>query len=280
MSITLVEVLAKVQESYGFEATGVYCLCTGKRIGTFEYDELEDVFATLPDSGELEMLADDFALRLLASMRPSMRWNKMRVESIAQLRKTAPIETMAYLLIRLMSAPDSSNGLVGSLDKRIHLFARLKQLDSSTDAFRDALYKLVDIDARLNLLRQPIPFAWDDLLRIAESVEQLDAMITPWHDSCVKRWMNLENERKFREGNGLTRQALYEATFERKPPSMAKVVKERKRSDSEFMTGLLRELVGETRQGVLIKDSEDEPAPKPVLPMTRMPAVFAIRKKD
>lgn len=119
-----IQIYQLVETNYRIEADAFYCSITGKQIGSLNTYEWRGLIESL--SGTIEEAADDLAMRSLASMRPSMRWNRMRMETLDEMRSSAPIETMAYLLNRLFESKDIAKVMSQQLD-RIHLYAHMEE---------------------------------------------------------------------------------------------------------------------------------------------------------
>src|SRR5574338_107988 len=101
---TLSEIAETFKSSYGFDMHGLYCQATGKCFGWTHIEEMESLVNLVgAESNDADEIADDIAMRVLASMRPSHKWNKFRAESLAEMRKSDPIETLAYLINRMFA---------------------------------------------------------------------------------------------------------------------------------------------------------------------------------
>lgn len=261
---------------YGFDPYGIYCLATGKRIGTSN-GEIIDVIADMTDS-DSEACADDLAMRLFASMRPSMRWNFMRVDTIDQLRKAVPVETMAYLLNRLMAPVNIRDESFADFcrfnGEKIKLFQLLSQWEID-DAFAQAMTQLLDIDSRRNLKDIKPSFSMLDLLKLT-SWTQLAALLDPWHTKQLQAWADSQREAKFLRANPMAKSAFLRAAIETKPPTKIQQKKlERKQKDA-FMVDLLRELLdGDSAP----REQSEAPAPKPkpVTPQIK-PIKFGVKR--
>ncbi len=258
----------------GVDPQGIYCLFTGKRIGQTELDELSSLVDSLP--GDAEDIADDLAMRLFASMRPSMRWNKMRSESLDELRKSVPMETLAYLLNRLFTPLSQSNPLALHHD-RIRLFAQLESwgFNESTNTL---LYYLIELDAKLGLNTIAPPFSIEMLLSDFESMPILLASFESFYQSCLKKYEKQQadmesSDRWFRTGNTLAKHAHVKMFMEFKPVTESAKQKQAKAEREKFFGDLLFEVLG--KPNLSGKKTAPQPTPKRItVPATKMPARF------
>lgn len=274
----IVAIHAAFESAYpGVNPTLQYCQFTGKRIGRTDDSEFESLCLSL--SGDPEEIADDIALRLFASMRPSMRWNKMRAESLKEMRKSAPLETLAYLLNRLFTPINSSNLLAIHHD-RIRLWNRLEEW-GFTESTNTILYYLLEIDAKLGLVTEPVPFSIEMLLDDFESMPLLLEAFEGWYNRRLKEYDKRlkqaeDSNRWFQTGNTLAKPAFYDAFMESKPKSESAKRAEAKREESEFLGKLLFEVLGKPQ----IDGTRTVP-PREVervkMPSTKMPKIFGGR---
>lgn len=228
-------------ESYpNIDLYGVYCLTTGNRIGSSH--EMDDLIRSF-EGTDPEEVADDIAIRLFASMRPGLFWNKMTLRTVATLQTTRPVETLAWLLNRLMNPPNFKGDVFAIHHDRILAFQWCQALDSETRT--KLLDRLIALDARLNLNAQLADFTIDSLH--LDGAKTLDR----WLDSAEKRAAKLEAAREVeakwhRDGNTMSRAASVETFFKSKPPSQAKVIDSEKRKTSALMDNLLAALMSGT----------------------------------
>lgn len=262
----------------GVDPLAIYCQFTGKPIGATYGDEFQSILDSL--KGDPEEIADDIALRLFASMRPSMRWNKIRSETLDEMRKSAPIETLAYLLNRLFTPLDKGNILAIHHD-RIRLWSRLEEW-GFTESTNTILYYLLEIDAKLGLNQEVPPFSVEQLLNDFESMPILLTAFDEWHTRRIKYYDQKmkqfeESDRWFRVGNTLAKPAFFNAFMESKPPSKTTKVKAEKAAESKFFADLLFEVMGEPNLDGEAKAKPKEVAKIPV-PSTKMPGRFGGKK--
>lgn len=268
-------------EKHGVNPTLIYCLMTGRPIGqTFEFDELIESL-----DGEPADIIDDVVLRTLASMRPSIRWNRLRTESLDSLRKTHPVETMCYLLNRLLT-PTKEQRLKGSvLDHHrdlIQLYSKLTEdTDSSPESWANVMLALLTIEARAGLLTQEAPITFADLLKLESPIEGIEKRIDIW---CAKRIAfidNAEADAKWFAANPGARRAMMSAFWEVKPKAESTVKKEAKQREANTLGAMLDELLS---PGITASKPEAQrpaatPAPKVTArPSTKMPMRFGVKK--
>jgi hypothetical protein len=117
------DTIAAFREQYPtLNPFGIYCLFTGRLIGSHPAREIHELIESM--NGDPDERADDLAMRLLASCRPSLRWNHLRVTDITSMRRTHPVETLCYL-INGSSAPRINDDYFDEMMARIGLFATL-----------------------------------------------------------------------------------------------------------------------------------------------------------
>lgn len=94
------ELRSMALDSHGVDIFGVYCLHTGRKIGTF--DESELLYAIEEEGTDsTEDLVDALVVRTIASMRPSPALNKPDRLTIRELSSKRPNDCLAYLINRL-----------------------------------------------------------------------------------------------------------------------------------------------------------------------------------
>jgi hypothetical protein len=261
-------------EEYGFDPFGIYCQITGKRIGANH--ELEDLMESLP--GDPDMVANDIAVRIFASMRPSLFWNKMREDSLETLRRTRPMEVLAYLLNRLFT-PERGADLLAVHHDRIRLWQRLEEWGMN-DSTNTILYYMLEIDAKLSLASLQAPFTAEDFLTRFESMPLLLERIQAWYaiqlDSYAKLLKRNElNTRWWRSGNALAKGAFGAAWMEQKPPTQKEIKESAKKEDRLFFGGILMGILGESATA----EEVEAVTPTPIkIPVTKMPARFGVKK--
>lgn len=137
----------------GIDILGVYCLHTGKKIGTFESEELE--FAINDESSEDEdAIIDALLVRVIASMRPSPALNKPDRLTIQNLASKRPVDAVAYLANRLHGNRDllvKRTEALGPLVARIALHRQWADLYANGVDLTPWVHWLLEIDAKMNL---------------------------------------------------------------------------------------------------------------------------------
>ena len=281
---TISEVIEAFQKAYGFDPSGIFCSATGKRVGSTHIEELESLI-NLVGGDSAEEIADDIAMRLLASMRPSMKWNKFRAESLKELRKSDPIETLAYLVNR-MFAPHNRlkvgiSIMMNYWEQRIATFKTLNEwgINDSTNTLS---YMLLELDAKWNLDTEQPPFSWQAFFIDAPDMDSRIAMVQSWYADRMVAWeKRLKDEetmtRWFRNGSALAKPAFMDAYMESKPLSPTALKKAEKSAEQELFGNLLYEIMGKpTLDG---KETEPHTAtPRPTfVPIRKMPKRFGVK---
>lgn len=256
----------------GYSPLNLYCQLTGKPIGTLSQDEVDSL---LEDIGSYDMvdLVGDYSIRLLASCRPSIRWNKMREETIDQMRTRAPVETFAYLLNRLLATPESKRqsfeDRLADIADRIRMFDHLTTLDSGT--VTRCLNMLIELDALTGLDSIVCEISRDSFSEAA--LTKLHATEMKLHAQRVKHAKEQNNW--VAAGCPLSRQAYANIVRENAPPTKAAIAVAEKRAESRFFENLFEELS---------TVAPSAPTPKPikvVLPVMKLGNLkLNIAKKD
>jgi hypothetical protein len=277
----LPQTLAQFVSDYGFEPLFIYCQVTGKPIGTFLAEEQDSVLNLVCESNDgADEAASDLWLRVIASMRPSLKWNKFTAQSLAELRVSHPVETLAYLVNRMFTPHNRLKGGVTfrHFEERIKAF---KQIESwgQTDDTNTLTYMLLEVDAKMGLDVEMPPFNWQDFFD-AESMKHRVEMLQGWYGQLMVRWeKRLRDEelqtRWMRHGNVLAKPAFADAFMESKPLTMTGIKKAEKAAEKQIFADAAWEVLS----GIL--DSAKEPlpdAPRPVIvPLKRVVNPFARR---
>jgi hypothetical protein len=260
---------AAFTESYpGVDPTGTYCLMTGRMIGT-NHEVIELVESSDMD---VEELADDIAIRLFASMRPGLFWNKMNLKSVANLQESRPVETLAWLLNRLLNPPQFKGDVFAINHDRIRTFQWCLTLDF--EVRNELIDRLIALDARLNLNAQLPDFTFDTL-----SAKAIHLWLESAEKQADKREKAMELQtRWYRDGNTMSKAAAVQTFAKKKPESPAKVANTEKRQTAAMMDNLLAALM----TGTATPDSRSVSTPKtPVAGTTPKPTglSFLAKKK-
>lgn len=157
MTHTFSEVSEQIKFAYGFDPQYHYCAATGKPIGFAFIDELTEVIDSIP--GDIESVADDLAMRIIASMRPSVKWNRIQPDDLNLWGQKHPIETMAYLLNRFFEPAKGQplHWFKTSLD-RIKLFQWLLAQPITGAKIDSIRLMLLELESKQSLViaRSPI----------------------------------------------------------------------------------------------------------------------------
>jgi hypothetical protein len=267
-------------DSYpGIDPFGFYCSVTGKRIG--RNAEVEDFLTAQPVDSDPEALADDLALRIFASMRPSILWNRMRMETLDELRVSRPVEVLAYLLNRAFTPIKGGNAISIAHDKirTFHACSDLRGFDR--EAFDSVMFLLLEIDAKQGLNTVYPTFRVDDLIAAtgADGCESFMQMLRAWHHNLMRehekfqKRMEMET-RWWRSGNALAKPAFFSAFMAAKPLSENQQRVATRKAESDMFADILNEVMGKPK----LDGTETIAKPvakRVVLPSTKMPALFA-----
>lgn len=270
-----------MQDTMGVNPFTIYCQLTGKPIGRIDSDELS---LFLVPGADVEQVADDLFVRIIASMRPSIHWNVMREDSLTKLAVSRPNETLAYLLNRLFQPNDywkrSRASILDDQHQRIKLFSFIESMNIEK---RESLYSmLIEIDAKMNLSQQFIDLRpVDFMLFFNESFAAIEA----FYADCMKRWARqqkaeLDSARWFK-GNTVARPAFVKSFLEAKPESKTAAKKRVRRQEDDELDALFH---------AVIDAAEANPTPKlevaviaaatPTSTVTRKVPAFLIRKAN
>jgi hypothetical protein len=282
---TITDIIDSCVAHHGFDPSGIYCQLTGKRIGSTPMEEFESV-VNLVGCDSADEIADDIAIRVLASMRPSLKWNKFRAESMAQLRKSDPTEMLSFLLNRLFAPLNHRkigiDNLLGTYADRIRGFQLLNEW-GVTDATNTLLYMLLEVDAKWNLDTESAPFTAYDFFFDAATMEHRVEMVQAWYANRMIAWeKRLKAEEQmtkwYRFGNALAQPAFRDAFMESKPLSPTAIKKAEKDAEKQMFGDLLFEIMGEPN---LAGETKRVPAPKPAptfVPIRKMPLKFGVKR--
>lgn len=273
--------LATFIADYGFDPLTIYCQVTGKPLGTFLTEEADSVLNLVSESNDgADEAASDLWLRVISSMRPSLKWNKFSAQSLAELRVSHPVETLAYLINRMFVPHNRLKGGVTlrHYEERIKAFQQIEAW-GQTDDTNTLMYMLLEIDAKMGLDIEMPPYNWQDFFD-AESMKHRVEMLQGWYSQLMERWeKRLKAEelqiRWMRHGNVLAKPAFADAFMESKPLTMTGIKKAAKEAEKQIFADAAWEVLS------TILDSNKEPLPdlpKPVIvPLKRVINPFARR---
>lgn len=275
-------VLAAFATAYpNIDPYGLYCSVTGKLVGSAL--EVDDLIRSLP--GDAEDMADDIAMRLFASMRPGLFWNKMRSDTLNQLRKERPVELLAYLLNRAFQPLSGGNPIVVNHD-RIKTFTRCATL--TAEQIGSLTYLLLEIDSKNGLTTVYPTFRVSDFL--SESFDIFMSFVTVWHGLLMKEHDKMLKTREletrwWRSGNALAKPAFFSAFMESAPKTERAQARSEKQADSDFMANFLSALTKDQSESrVNITTSKPAMAigkmPTFKRPNTKMPMFGAKRESQ
>ncbi len=268
-------IVATFIDSYHFDPRGIYCQVTGKRIGTT--DELEFCHLVVSLDGDLEAICDDIAIRLLASMRPSMQWNKMRADSLKLMAERSPVDTLAYLLNRLFAPLNhrkvSLDSLLAVNEDKIRLHTQLTRW-GMTHELVALSYQLLEIDAKWGLDSEASPCSCDAFIMAVDHMDRLN-LFTTYHARRMKDWdakvkHDEQVTRWHRSGNALARPAFFAAFMQAQPMTPTQKARSAKQDEKDFFANIMNEVMGMPN---LAGEKKFTPLPvvKPAIPSTKAP---------
>lgn len=268
-------------EQNGFEMHNLYCQSTGKAIGWTHRTELESLVNLLAAQGEAdaEQIADDIAMRILASMRPSLHWNKLRSDTLMTLMDSNPIDTLAYMLNRLFAPINwrtiGIEPMLGVYADRIKAHILLQRWGWG-DVTRTMLELLIELDAKWGLDTEWPPFNACDFYFQAPTHEHRLEMLQSWFERRMDDWQvkqkALEMQSNWtRMGNPLAKPAFAKVFYLKQPPSQAKLKKMAKAEELDMMRGLLNELMNGTTP-----ENAAATAPAPII-RRKSPMTFGVK---
>lgn len=280
--------IARFIDAYGYSPNAIFCSVTGKEIGRLYADESEEIEAQVEDIADLR-------LRLLASMRPSMKWNKLSESSLDTMRQSHPVETMAYLLNRLFTPPRGATRTLPfdqQHESRILLFRAIANFRTLMTAgpqspWDSVMHMLLELEAKLSLASEVAPFGPYALLDvpIESFMTNLAALLTPFHKRRVEWHRQREADAQFFAMNPGARRAFAKSWMEQqpaKPPTEATIRKAERQQEANFFAAIFDELNGDGDHKPMNQRPEPEimvkPASAPV-PSSKMPARFGGLKK-
>lgn len=159
-SYTLKEFHDSLMETYGMNPQRLYCLATGRPYGLIEREEIEATIRFV-DEDDLETFVDDYAVRMIAGMRPSMNWSRVEPASIEFARHHDVAGLLAYLVHRANEgkAPRdlTFQDIMTRNQNRIVSYRAIEKLTDNIDTF-ELVQLLLQADSIGNLHRfnQPL----------------------------------------------------------------------------------------------------------------------------
>lgn len=279
----------KFHSVWGFWPNRFYCEVTGKPIGEMLDEEYDSIILSL--GNDFESAIDDFALRALASMRPSLKWNVTRDTTLSEMVKSDPLETMAYLLNRLFTERKEKEQWMRTRTNRIILWEKLAfanctmtlEGEGRNEAFDSLMIMLLEIEAKLNLLSESVPFNISDIFNAdpATLFETLVAKLTKWHTIRIKDHARAEADARFFASNPGAKRAYFESWFA-KEPTKAEAKRQAKDKKEGELDQLFRFVEQQMHETNTTPDKADiDAAVAPVVkakPTGKMPTVFMIKR--
>jgi hypothetical protein len=273
------ETINTFRETFGFDYFRVYCSVTGKPFAFLNSEERTSILSLVCESNDdADEAANDLWTRMVASMRPSLKWNKFRSESLAQMRQTNPVETLAYLINRMFAPHNRLKGGVTlvHLEERIKAWQHIESW-GVTDETNTLMYMLLELDAKMNLDSEMPPFNWRDFFA-ADSMQTRVTFVQGWYAELMVKWEKRIKQdemqtRWIRHGNVLAKPAFRDAFMESQPLSATAIKKQAKSEEKQMFGDLLFEILSP----IMTPQMEPKPdAPKPaIVPLARVVNPFA-----
>lgn len=150
------ELKQSVFDSHGYWINGVYCLHTGKLIGRFEREEIEEaIFEEGGADQDSDVLGDALILRCVTSMRPSPALNMPDTGTIREMVARRPVDALAFLLNRLYGNRQliklGREAAFQPLFARIATHSACKRLAESGADLKPYIHWLLELDSKFNL---------------------------------------------------------------------------------------------------------------------------------
>ena len=245
------------ESAFGYDPSFQYCVLTGKPIGIVASTEFGELLGMLPADGKLV----DLRLRVLASMRRSMKWNKDALANLPMMRKAHPIETMAYLMNQLFQAPKGAKVHWDvELENRIYVYGMVESWynvhgralsNISNSAWDSILHMLIELNAKLNLASETAPFSADEMLRLPlESfMSSFSERLAPWYRRRVEFHARMEAQAIFYAANPGAKRAYFDSWTEQKPhvakatPKPMSEAAAKKKSDLNLLSDIFDSII-------------------------------------
>lgn len=226
----------KCLEVHGVDIRGVYCLHTGRMVGTFDDCILQ--FAIDEESSDNEDdLVDAMMSRVVASMRPSPMLNRPDRVTLLNLAERYPVDILCYLINRLHGnrylATHRDIDILDPYIARIHTHTLWTELAASGVDLSPWIHWLLELDSKRNLHDLTPPTVERDRLgkwiitktgvslfqMIArDSLPALLAVFEAWTCERIKEFDQRDKEAKAQEhwirGNSLAQPAYVRSWIE------------------------------------------------------------------
>jgi len=301
-------------ESHGIDLAGVYCLHTGRRVGTF--DDFVIQFAIDEESADDdETLVDALVTRCVASMRPTPMLNKPDRVTLLNMAEKFPVDILAYLVNRLhgnrwLATHRPTDDILTPYIARIKTHSLWSELALKGVDTRPWIHWLLELDAKRNLHDLTPPMverdrkgAWietktgESLFHLIDESNhaELLAVLERWVFERVKEFdardRQAEAQERWMRGNTMTQPAyarswIENPQFATKRAEMAHKNKVKKDSQPKPKSEKTRKLDAKVSQFLHLLDDiidGDTPveSPKKAGPILRTGASLSfLRKKD
>lgn len=139
------------------EIQTLYCTLTGSPVGITPWRDLHCTIAML--EGEPDERANELATRILASSRPGLFWNKIRVADIERYKTHYPRETLCYLLNGAGGIRKDCRDFFAEMMRRIEQFQHAQSTDEDEidsmwyDYYRSAEQEAADASRAARMMR-------------------------------------------------------------------------------------------------------------------------------
>ena len=251
------DTISAFESAYGYDPSFQYCLFTGKPIGIVNATEFGELIGLLPEHDKLNNLRT----RVLASMRPSMKWNRDALDSLPIMRKAHPVETMAYLLNQLFMVPKGEReDVLQGHESRIYLFAKLEEWHYtygrslgtvSNSPWDSVLHMLLELNVKFTLKNERAPFALSEFmdLPIESFLVILMERLRPWHSKRVEFHARQEAQAIYHSMNPGSKKAYFDSFMDQRPElvkavSKAKVeAKAKKRTEMSMFADIFDSII-------------------------------------
>lgn len=267
---------------YGYVPMEIYCSVTGKPLGSLDQYEFAQVVGQCADIEHLRF-------KVLASMRPGMKWLKMNHESLDSMRKNHPVETMAWLLNRLYTPAQTVSKPIPwdqMHEERIKLYDSLDAFRSQmsyvpNSAWDQVMLKLLELHAKFDLKNEIAPFTCQAILAfdLDSLMVELLVLLTPWYARRVQAYEDALDRAELMRTNPMARRAFLNTWLEQEP-TQATVAREAKQKDLNTFGSILDEIMGNaSHKPAAQRPSEDilTPAQPTGLASSKMPRKFGVK---
>lgn len=191
------ELRTQALNSYGIDILGVYCLHTGRQIGTFDPSELQFAIEEEPVESDDE-LVDALVVRTIASMRPSPALNKPDRLTVRELVAKRPVDGLSFLMNRLYgnrhTIRQRTEAWFEFMITRIRTRQKLELAASEGLKLHEWTHWLLELDSKLNLhdltpplFRQTKESKW--VVDFREGIPLIDAMLEPGVLAAFESWV-------------------------------------------------------------------------------------------